>query len=86
MQEGKLNYKGWQYSKNNIELSISPILSLLWDRQKDISALNLDWLEKYVLAKITKQAILSFAYKMFDTIFLACPVFLLWNILLQKML
>ncbi|GBN63236.1 hypothetical protein AVEN_79663-1 [Araneus ventricosus] len=62
----------------------TPVLGMKWNRQLDSLRVNMSWMNKLSLEKITKRIMLSVAHKVFDPIGYTAPVMLCPKLMLQK--
>ncbi|GBO14830.1 hypothetical protein AVEN_264051-1 [Araneus ventricosus] len=77
MLQGGCELRDWESTECEIEHGWeTPVLGMKWNRQLDSLRVNMSWMNKLSLEKITKRIMLSAAHKVFDPIGYTAPVML----------
>ncbi|GBN28942.1 hypothetical protein AVEN_153311-1 [Araneus ventricosus] len=85
MLQGGFELRDWESTECETEHGWeTPVLGMKWNRQLDSLRVNMSWMNKLSLEKITKRIMLSAAHKVFDPIGYTAPVMLCPKLMLQK--
>ncbi|GBN40527.1 hypothetical protein AVEN_120918-1 [Araneus ventricosus] len=85
MLQGGFELGDWESTECETEHGWeTPVLGIKWNRQLDSLRVNMSWMNKLSLEKITKRIMLSAAHKVFDPIGYTAPVMLCPKLMLQK--
>ncbi|GBM64743.1 hypothetical protein AVEN_231363-1 [Araneus ventricosus] len=85
MLQGGFEFRDWESTECKTEHGWeTPVLGMKWNRQLDSLRVDMSWMNKLSLEKITKRIMLSAAHKVFDPIGYTAPVMLCPKLMLQK--
>ena len=76
--------RGWEFSGADLNDRKTPVLSILWDKNREVLSLNVSNLYNINFDMITKKDILAYTLRIFDPLGFACPITLKLWILLQE--
>jgi len=87
LEEGAFEIRGWEYTEDNTSKTKgeTPILGLMWRRDKDTLFIQQQVKEPKELDKVTKRYILSQTQSIFDPIGFTCPATIVPKLMLQKL-
>ncbi|XP_018339113.1 PREDICTED: uncharacterized protein LOC108746690, partial [Trachymyrmex septentrionalis] len=84
MKTGGFELRGWEFSGDSLDSDKSPVLGIIWDKNKDVLSINVPCLDELYETVVTKRSMLSLAHRIFDPLGVASPITLYPKLLLQE--
>ena len=66
MKTGGFELRGWEFSGDSLDSDKSPVLGIIWDKNKDVLSINVPCLDELYETVVTKRSMLSLAHRIFD--------------------